>query len=119
MNSNNAPRNIFVAFTNTDCTEGRGFEVPYAASENKATVVRLGKGKYIQGSPCPVREYELKELDGEWYAPLDAIRLHIPTKEDKETEKLEKDRLSAIEKAKRAGLTQDEIDLIATEILYW
>jgi hypothetical protein len=48
-------RTIWVAYTNTDCTEGRGRDVPIAFCAAEATAIRLARKKYVQGSDGPVR----------------------------------------------------------------
>jgi hypothetical protein len=43
-------RTVWVAYTNTDCTEGRGYDVPIAVCAAEATAVRLARKQYVQGS---------------------------------------------------------------------
>ena len=97
---------IWVAWSNTDLTEGRGASVPIAVCECEATAIRLGKGHSVQGSNCPVTKHESKMHCGQLYGPVCVIS---PSVEDrKEQERLDK-RVAAIEKARKAGLSEEEI----------
>ena len=100
---------IWVAYTNSDCTEGRGYDVPLAVCEIEATARRLGKGKWVQGLDAPIRHLEMRKIDGEWYVPSCAVRIHAPTKDDAKAEDAAKRRKAAIDRAKACGLTDDEI----------
>lgn len=105
-------RTVYVAYTNTDCTEGRGRDVPIAVCEMEITALRLAKKRYVQGSDGPVLKMDLVMIDGKWYAPSSAIQLIAPTEEDRVLQKRLDATRAAAEKAKAAGLSQDEIDLL-------
>lgn len=106
-------RILYVAYTNTDCTEGRGTDIPIATCESEVTAKRLAKRSYVQGSDGPVREMRLLHHDGKWYAPLGCINIIPPSDEDKLEIAAITKKNSAMEKAKAAGLTDDDIkDLI-------
>lgn len=96
----------YVAWTNTDLTEGRGSSFPLAVCQKEATALRLGKGQYVQGCDCDVTKVELVEHDGRWYGP---IRLVYPTVEDNAAQARLDKKHAATEKAKAAGLTDAEI----------
>jgi len=102
-------RTVWVAFTNTDCTEGRGYDVPIAVCSIEATANRLAKGRYVQGSDGPVRTMELIEIEGKWYAPSAAISIVEPSTKDSSTQALIDKRREAIEKAKAAGMTDEDL----------
>lgn len=116
-------RTVYVAYTNTDCNEGRGRDVPHAICETEATARRRASRCYTQGSDGPVRASELIELDGKWYAPIHLIRIEPPTQGDiehqrrldarKEAAKRAKD---ALAKAKAAGLTDEDIEAITGQM---
>ena len=100
----------FVAWTNTDCTEGKGWRVPLAVCETQATAIRLGSKGSVQGSDCEVSKVDLYRINGLWYGP---IQLRGTTNEDmREQEKLD-NRAKALEKAKAAGLSDDEIKALS------
>lgn len=105
-------KEVFVAYTNTDCTEGLGSDVPIAVCELEATAIRLGRKRYIQGSDGPVRKAELIEIGGKWYYPSMAVCVVPPTKEDLASQKAMDDRRAVLDKARAAGLTDDDIRML-------
>lgn len=100
----------FVAWTNTDLTEGRGYVVPLAICEKEATARRLGKNGSVMGCDCEVTKVEIFKHDGRWYGP---IILECPTTEDDISQAKLDARHAAKAKAKAAGLTDDEIAALA------
>ena len=102
-------KTVWVAYTNTDCTEGRGFDVPIAVCSMKATAIRLAKNRYVQGSDGPVREMQMVKIDGKWYAPGAAVSVIDPTNEDVATQRRIDEQQAALERAKAAGLTDSDI----------
>ena len=104
-------KTVWVAYTNTDCNEGRGHDVPIAVCAAEATALRLARKKYVQGSDGPVRAIELLRIDGKWYAPSAAINLVEPNKEDITAQAAVDAKREAVAKAKSAGLT--DADLLA------
>lgn len=102
-------RIVWVAYTNTDCTEGRGHDVPIAVCAAEATALRLARRQYVQGSDGPVRKMELVKIDGIWYAPGAAITVIEPTREDVAAQVAIDAKREAIAKAKAAGLTDADL----------
>lgn len=102
-------RAVWVAYTNTDCTEGRGHDVPIATCAIEATALRLAREKYIQGTDGPVRELELVKVDGKWCAPTVAINVIEPTPGDLAAQAALDMKRQAVAKAKAAGLTDAEL----------
>lgn len=102
-------RTVYVAYTNTDCTEGRGSDIPIAVCAIEATATRLARNRYVQGSNGPVRKMELVNIDGQWYAPGQCYTIIEPTQEDIAAQKFIDTKRAAIEKAKAAGLTDDDM----------
>lgn len=107
-------RTIWVAYTNTDCNEGRGHDVPIAVCAAEATARRLARNRYVQGSNGPVRAMEMVKLDGKWYAPSDALTITEPTREDIAAQAAIDAKREAVAKAKAAGMT--DVDLLAEVI---
>lgn len=102
-------KTVWAAYTNTDCNEGRGRDVPIAVCLSEVTARRLARGRYIQGSDGPVRAVELLEINGGWYAPSTAFSVMSPTREDdKEQARLDA-KHEALEKARAAGLTDADL----------
>lgn len=104
-------KTVWVAYTNTDCTEGRGHDVPIAVCAAETTALRLARKKYVQGSNGPVRMMELVKIEGKWYAPSAAIAVVEPTPEDIASQAVIDTRREVVAKAKAAGLT--DADLLA------
>jgi len=107
---------VWVAYTNTDCTEGRGHDVPIAVCEIEATAQRLSKRKYVQGTDGPIRDILMVKMDGVWYVPLLAINIVEPTIEDTHTQHLINSRRAAIAKAAEVGMTDAEIKAIMMKL---
>lgn len=115
-------KKIYVAYTNTDCTEGRGGEIALAISECESTVRRLGTKRYVQGSNCPVQEYDLVKIENKWFVPIHCVPFSQPTIEDrKEEAKLNHDREmkakrdAVLERAKSIGLSDEEVELLRSQ----
>lgn len=102
-------RTVYVAYTNTDCTEGRGHDVPIAVCAVEETAKRLGRKRYVQGSDGPVRKMELVKIDGQWYAPGPCYNIVEPTSDDIAAQTAIDAKRAALEKAKEAGLTDEDI----------
>lgn len=101
---------LFVTYTNSDLTEGRGYHIPIAVSETLSTGERLGKGNYVQGSDCPVNEVECIKVDDEWYIPLNCVNVIKPTEADLAIEK----KRIAIAKVKALGLNEEDLKALLT-----
>lgn len=102
-------KTVWVAYTNTDLTEGRGRQVPLHICEMKVTAERLGKNGYVMGTQCPVEPMELVKLEGKWYAPRAAIEVIQPSAADIAAQQLLDAREAVLAKAKAAGLSDEDI----------
>lgn len=110
--TNESTKTLYVVYTNTDLTEGRGKEYPIHYCELEATANRLSKRKYVQGSDAPIQKVAVISIDGCWYLSTKLLNIEAPTQEDKK-EQLKIDTLKAVvEKAKAAGLTFEEINIL-------
>ena len=105
-------KTVWVAWTNTDRSEGRGYDVPYAICEMSATAIRLGKGKGVQGSDCRVSESVAVRVAGQWLVPWE---IQKGTKEDSIFQKNIDAKKVVLQKAKEAGLTDEELKLLSTK----
>lgn len=111
---------VYVAWTNTDCTEGRGKSVPYAVCTAESTARRLGKERGIQGSDCPVTQEIAVRVKGSlWLAPCE---IHYPNDADAREEKrleakrqAEQRKHEALERAREAGLSDEDIEILKGE----
>ena len=109
-------RVVWVAWSNTDLTEGRGTEYPLCVCLCESTAHRLGKGRYVQGTDCEVRVDTLFRVGTRWYGPVSVV---YPSPEDTAADeqaqaesKKKLARLAALEKAKAAGLSPEDIEAL-------
>ena len=99
-------KKVYVAWTNTDMTEGRGKVIPLAVCECRATAIRMGANGSTMGSDCAVTECIAVEIEGRWLAPA---QIHLPTIEDRKVQESMNKRDDAIKKARAAGLSEEDI----------
>ena len=102
-------KEVWVVYTNTDLTEGRGYDYPLVVCEMPITAMRLARKEYVMGSDAPVRRDFAFKINGHWYSPA---HIQPATSADKEQQKKIDAREAVIKKAKDAGLTDEEISLI-------
>jgi len=62
-------KDVYVAWSNTDLTEGRGGQIPKHVAEVYETAVRLGHKGSVQGCDCPVTKELAVKVGGKWLAP--------------------------------------------------
>lgn len=108
-------KTVWVAYTNTDLTEGRGRDIAIAVCAEEMTAKRRASKKYVQGCDGPVCAVELVKIKGEWYAPIDSIiGIEGPSKEDIVMQAILDAKNEALKKIRSAGLT--DVDLAALDI---
>ena len=98
---------LYVVFTNTDLTEGRGIQVPVAWSRNKYTAQRLAKGQGVMGSNAEVKSVDTYDVLGVEYIPLACVHVKYPSKQDEDLQKQEEERNNTIAKMKALGVTDE------------
>lgn len=99
-------KKVWVAWTNTDLTEGRGRAIPKAVCQIEATAIRLGEKGSVMGSDCNITESVAVLVEGIWLVPGE---IKSPNSGDlKEQDRLNEFR-RAIEKAASAGLSNEDI----------
>ena len=99
----------WVAWTNTDLTEGKGGQLPKAICKIEATARRLGKGGSVQGTDCSIEEVELFLYRGRVYGP---VHVTFPTRvEERQQERLDVYE-SVVAKARELGLDPDELAIL-------
>lgn len=103
-------KEVWIAWTNTDCTEGRGRQIPKYVCDSEATAIRLGRKGYVQGSNCPVTKGIAVRINNCWLVP--GI-IELVNRDDIAAQKRIDEKRAAIEKAKSAGLTDDDLKLIS------
>ncbi len=104
-------KKVWVAWTNSDLTEGRGHRKVLAVCEMEVTAKRLGTGKSVQGTDCTITCETAVTLSGvwpsgEWRYPATVIK---PTKEDAARQKKEDARDEALSKAIDLGMSAQDI----------
>lgn len=109
-------KTLWVAYTNSDCTEGRGHDVPIGVCYLEATAIRLARKRYVQGSDGPVREVEMVYMDGVWHVPSSAVFVYDPTEEDLRVQKVLDAKKAAVIKAKAAGLTDADLAALGSKV---
>lgn len=66
-------KDVWVAWTNTDTTEGRGCNIPLVVCQYEATARRLGQQGSTMGSDCDVTKEKAFHINGRWCAPSHII----------------------------------------------
>lgn len=99
-------KQVWVVFTNTDLTEGRGRQIPLYVCELGSTAIRMGKGKGVMGSDCSVSETTAVKINNNWLYPN---FLHTPTEDDRREQRKMDKKNAVLEKALGLGLTAEEI----------
>jgi hypothetical protein len=102
-------KTVYVVYSNTDLTEGRGHQYPIATCTSYTTAKRISKGRYVQGSDGPIKPTEMYYEDGKWFIEAGAVYIQNPSEEDLKEDKKRAELDSIIEKAKLAGLTEEDI----------
>jgi hypothetical protein len=97
---------VFVVWTNTDLTEGRGYQIPIHVCEHEATARRLCKGRGVQGSDATVQECEAVWHKSGWAVPGQII---APTKDDLEKQVRLNENKHLLDRFLAAGFTNEEI----------
>lgn len=100
---------VWVATVNTDLTEGRGYSVILAVSESKATVIRVGKGKNTMGTDANIHAMTAVKVNNTWLYPVEPLK---PTADDEEADYRQSKLDKIAEKARAAGLTDADLDLL-------
>lgn len=110
---------IYVVYTNTDLTEGRGSQYPIYWCESAVTARRLAKGRDVMGSDARVSKrkmYYVKDIG--WLADFSVYNIIQPSKEDIAEEQQQialNKRIAATEKARSLGLTEEDIAALISE----
>lgn len=100
---------VWVAWSNTDLTEGKGHQFAKAICQLEATAIRLGKKGYVMGSNCPVSKSIAIKINNTWLVPGEIEHPNIG--DENEQKRMDAQR-EAIEKAKKAGLSEEDIKAI-------
>lgn len=110
-------KEVWVVWTNTDRTEGRGYMYPLHVCESQATAIRKAKNEGVMGSNASVEKgLAVRVGNSGWLAP---VKIVAASEEDKRNDailrQMEEDKqrkLAAIERAKAAGLSDEDIEAL-------
>jgi len=102
-------RDVWVAWSNTNLTDGSGYTYPLYVTLCQETAIRLGVKGHVQGSPCPVTKVQAFLIKGVWYGP---VRLLYASKEDTHLQEAREAKERVLERAKAAGLSDEDIALL-------
>ncbi|RMH97298.1 hypothetical protein [Stutzerimonas nitrititolerans] len=102
-------KTIYVVWTNTDLTEGRGHQVPIAYADSVATAARLAKNRGVMGSDADCRRFEAVKHGGHWCAP---VSIEPPSEDDKLRDEANARKAAALAKARQLGLTDDDLEAL-------
>lgn len=109
MDSIEKTKDVWIAWTNTDLTEGRGHRIPYVICDNIITAKRLGKNKAVQGTDCNVTKEKAYLINNKW---VSNVNIQDPSLEDKKKIELYEKEEKIKQKALDLGLTIDEIKIL-------
>jgi hypothetical protein len=111
---------LYAVITNTDRTEGRGYEYIKHLCYKEVTAQRLGKGEYVQGLDCPIKKIPIIELmSGGIFVNIEHLGVDLPSAED--LDKIKHDEQAQSRANRRAillgrldqlGFTEEEITLL-------
>jgi hypothetical protein len=102
-------KQIFVVWTNTDLTEGRGQQIPIAYAESATTAARLALNRGVMGSDADVRRFDAVKHSGHWCAP---VTIERPSERDTAIDEADARKAAALEKARQLGLTDDDLEAL-------
>ena len=103
---------VWVVWTNTDLTEGRGRQIPLVSCKVKATADRCSKNKGVMGSDATVKKGKAINYKGNFYI-MGSIQ--NPTDNDMAAELKRQEKERALSKAKSLGLSDKEIKSLTTK----
>lgn len=105
-------KDVWVVWSNTDLTEGRGHYYPKYICESLETAKRLGRGNYVQGTNCPMHQSKGYKINNEWYY---LNSLNRESKEDADLRIKREKKEEVLSKAKEAGLSDEDLKVLSGE----
>lgn len=100
-------KRFWIAWTNSDLTEGRGYTYPLAISESRACAIRLGYKGSTMGCDCYVEAFDAPYVEGRYLFPS---LIHTSSSLDDAADVKYEARQKAIAAAKAAGLDDKTIE---------
>lgn len=102
-------KNVWMVLGNTDLTEGRGRSLVLHVCETKETAIRLGKGRYVMGSDCPVEKTTAVRVGYRWLAP---VEIEPESSADKDLRIKREQRELLMKKMREQGFSEEEIAIL-------
>lgn len=102
-------KSVWVAWSNSDLTEGRGWRFPLHVAESYETAKRLGRKGGIMGTDCEVTEELAVKHNGMWLVPG---KIAEETTDDTSARIRREQKEAAIKKALSNGLTDEDIKVL-------
>jgi hypothetical protein len=104
----------WAVLVNSDLTEGRGNNILKHLCEKRSTAIRLAKGADVQGSDGEIEEvpiylFQTRRTQLRLYGPVNLVP---PTTVDLQNQKFLDAKEAAIERARKAGLSDEDIAAI-------
>lgn len=115
---------LYVVYSNTDRSEGRGREYPFALCEYEVTANRLAKGCHVQGTDGPILKVDAVMFNNRWFVPIEVVKIERMSADDqREHDKIEKMRehdnkiAALLKKMLDNGFNRDEIQFLKNVVL--
>lgn len=67
---------FYAVYNNTELNEGRGSQYIWAVCRKRDTAVKLGKGQYVMGADCPIKEVKGFVVDEKFYLTKDGYSIY-------------------------------------------
>ncbi len=109
-------RTLYVVFTNTDLTEGRGWQYPIGYSFNEYTALRVAKKKGVMGTDGDVSGYPTLIVDGKEYVPVSLLNIQRPEQADIDKEQADKKRKETVARLLEAGADPEDLKALGVKI---
>lgn len=102
-------KQVFIVWINTDLTEGRGYQIPKAICESRATALRISRKADVQGTDGTVSEFQAVKHMNNWCAPFQLVKT---TPADKKVQEDLDIKAAALQRARDAGLSDDDLKVL-------
>lgn len=110
---------IYVVWTNTDLTEGRGHQIPISYALSPTTAKRLASRRGVMGCDANVVPFDAILHNGRWCAP---VVIERPSDADIAEDKriaaanaAREAKIAAIERARALGVTDEDLKALGGE----
>lgn len=101
-------KTVWIVWTNTDTTEGRGTQYPLHICESRATAERLSVGVGVMGSDGGIEAFEAVQHEGGSFLAPFYLRCTSPIDKLRQAQIDAKE--AAIRRARELGMSTQQID---------